>query len=91
MTGAILLDPRIYNEINCDFIHVCPQMIEILLKMKPWDKILMMTDSDSLTGMPPGTYQIGETPETLESTGKFICRTARSTAADGCFCRTCST
>ncbi len=71
VTGAILLDPRIYNEINCDFIHVCPQMIEILLKMKPWDKILMMTDSDSLTGMPPGTYQIGETPETLESNGKI--------------------
>lgn len=71
VTGAILLDPRIYNEINCDFIHVCPQMIEILLKMKSWDKILMMTDSDSLTGMPPGTYQIGETPETLEQNGKI--------------------
>lgn len=54
VTGAILLDPRIYNEINCDFIHVCPQMIEILLKMKPWDKILMMTDSDSLTGHAAG-------------------------------------
>ena len=31
----------------------------------------MMTDSDSLTGMPPGTYQIGETPETLEQNGKI--------------------
>ncbi|WP_302925851.1 N-acetylglucosamine-6-phosphate deacetylase [Holdemania filiformis] len=72
VTGAILLDPRIYNEINCDFIHVCPQMIEILLKMKSWDKILMMTDNDSMTGMPVGQYRIDNVIETLEPNGKIM-------------------
>lgn len=70
--GAILLDQRIYNEINCDFIHVCPQMIEILLAMKSRDKILMMTDNDSMTGMPPGDYLIGDVIERLESGGKIV-------------------
>ena len=72
VTGAILLDPRIYNEINCDFIHVCPQMIEILLKMKAWDKILMMTDNDSMTGMPAGDYLLDGVVERLESNGKIV-------------------
>lgn len=72
VTGAILLDPRIYNEINCDLIHVCPQMIEILLRMKSWDKILMMTDNDSMTGMPAGDYQIDGVIERLESSGKIV-------------------
>ena len=72
VSGAILLDQRIYNEINCDFIHVCPPMIEILLKMKPQDKILMMTDNDSMTGMPAGDYQIDGVIERLESSGKIV-------------------
>ena len=72
VTGAILLDPRIFNEINCDLIHVCPQMIEILLRMKAWDKILMMTDNDSLTGMPAGDYWIDGVIERLEPNGKIV-------------------
>lgn len=87
VTGAILLDPRIYNEINCDFIHVCPQMIEILLKMKAWDKILMMTDNDSMTGMPAGDYLLGRCCRTPGVKWKNWCwKTAQPMAAAGpCF------
>ncbi len=69
--GAALLNEDVYNEINCDFIHVCPQMIEVLIRMKGTDKLLMMTDSDSLTGMPSGRYMIGNTVETLNENGKI--------------------
>lgn len=47
-------------------------MIEILLRMKSWDKILMMTDNDSMTGMPAGDYQIDGVIERLESSGKIV-------------------
>jgi N-acetylglucosamine-6-phosphate deacetylase len=56
--GAVLLDKRIYNELIPDFYHVCPEMIRILLEMKPLDKILLMSDSDAMSAMKPGRYNI---------------------------------
>lgn len=56
--GAVLLDQRIYNELIADFYHVCPEMIRMLLKMKPIDKILLMSDSSPMSAMKPGIYDI---------------------------------
>ena len=56
--GAVLLDNRVYNELIPDFYHVCPEMIQILLRMKPTHKILLMSDSDAMSAMRPGKYNI---------------------------------
>ena len=52
------MDNRVYNELIPDFYHVCPEMIQILLRMKPTHKILLMSDSDAMSAMRPGKYNI---------------------------------
>ena len=55
--GAAILRDEVYCELICDFLHICPQMIEIVLKLKAHDKIMMISDSGAYAGAPAGTYR----------------------------------
>ena len=55
--GAALLRDEVYCELICDFLHICRQMIEIVLKLKPHDKIIMISDSSAYAGAPAGIYR----------------------------------
>jgi len=55
--GACLLRDEVWCEVICDFLHICPQMIEIILKLKDNDKIIMISDNVAYTGIPVGTYR----------------------------------
>lgn len=59
MVGVGLYDDDVALEIICDKIHVCPDMIKLVFKVKPIDKILLITDAMEATGLPDGNYQIG--------------------------------
>lgn len=51
-----------YNEVIMDGIHVVPEMIEFITKIKTPDKIIGVTDSLMAAGLPDGDYFIGFTP-----------------------------
>ncbi len=58
IAGAALLSD-VYTELIVDLVHVSPQMIEIVVRMKGYDRIVLITDSISATGLEDGEYQLG--------------------------------
>lgn len=57
--GGGLLDDDLVIEMICDKIHLCPDMIRLAFKVKPADKIALITDSMSATGLEDGDYSLG--------------------------------
>jgi N-acetylglucosamine-6-phosphate deacetylase len=59
--AAYVLDKQsLFAEIICDGIHVDPLMVRIFMKAKEKDRIILVTDGMSATGMPDGTYMLGD-------------------------------
>ncbi|MDL2225508.1 N-acetylglucosamine-6-phosphate deacetylase [Eubacteriales bacterium OttesenSCG-928-M02] len=71
VAGAVLRNKEIYNEINCDLNHVCKEMMELLFELKPWNRILMMTDTDPIAGLAAGRYLIDDREMICEPTGQI--------------------
>jgi N-acetylglucosamine-6-phosphate deacetylase len=59
IVGAVLSNDRIYAEIIADGIHVSPEVIHIFARAKGRDRVLLVTDAISATGMPDGNYVLG--------------------------------
>lgn len=57
---AILLKDSVYTEIIADGEHVHPAAIELVLKIKPLDKIILISDSIPLRDCPEMDYYIGK-------------------------------
>ena len=55
--GAAILRDEVYCELICDYLHICQQMVEIILRLKEHDKIMMISDSGSYAGCPTGKYR----------------------------------
>lgn len=60
LAAYVLDDASLFAEIICDGIHVDPLMVRLFLKAKGEDRAILVTDSISATGMPDGTYRLGE-------------------------------
>ena len=55
--GACILDSEVNNEIICDCQHVCPEMLEILFRVKgDFSKFLMISDNIDHAGLPADEY-----------------------------------
>jgi N-acetylglucosamine-6-phosphate deacetylase len=66
--GAALTDDRVRCELIADFNHVCQDMIELMLKIKPVGKIHLVSDSTQISGAEPGSYEfLGTTVRVGES------------------------
>jgi len=50
-------------EIIADGKHLPPELLRLILKLKPWDKISLITDSMRCAGMPEGSIQYTGTKE----------------------------
>jgi N-acetylglucosamine-6-phosphate deacetylase len=59
IAGTVLDNDALYAELICDGIHVAPELIRLWLRMKGEQKAILVTDSISATGMPDGTYKLG--------------------------------
>jgi N-acetylglucosamine-6-phosphate deacetylase len=59
IAGAVLSDDRIFAEIIADGIHVSPEVVRIFARSKGRERILLVTDAISATGMPDGSYNLG--------------------------------
>ncbi len=55
--GTILINDEITVELIADFFHVHPAVVVLLIKVKPNDKIALITDSLKITGLPGDTFE----------------------------------
>jgi len=54
LLGYALLQDELYTEIICDRRHVCLEAAEVLLKCKPLDRVIAVSDGTMASGMPSG-------------------------------------
>ncbi len=60
IVGTILDREDVYAEAICDGVHVHPAIIRLWLKMKGEEHAILVTDGMSATGVPDGTYMLGD-------------------------------
>jgi N-acetylglucosamine-6-phosphate deacetylase len=58
--GTILDSDDVYAEMICDGLHVHPAIVRLWLKVKGEERAILMTDGMSASGMPDGTYMLGD-------------------------------
>jgi N-acetylglucosamine-6-phosphate deacetylase len=58
--GAVLENDGLSADIIADGIHVDPSIVRLFLRAKGSDKAVLITDAISATGMPDGTYRLGD-------------------------------
>lgn len=76
--GAALTDPRVTTEVIADGVHVDPPAIRLLLAAKGFENVLLVSDGTAATGMPDGSYRLGNIEVTV--TGG-VCRNAEGRLA----------
>ena len=60
VVGAIFNSDNIMAEVIFDKVHVHPEAVRTLIKIKGVDKVVCITDSMSATGLAEGQYKLGE-------------------------------
>jgi N-acetylglucosamine-6-phosphate deacetylase len=60
LAAYVLDDEGLYAELIADGFHVDPMMVRLYFKSKSAERIVLVTDSMSATGMPDGKYLLGE-------------------------------
>ncbi len=58
LVESVLLDDRVTTEIITDGYHIAPSLMKLALKVKGPERLAIVTDSSSLTGLPPGSYTL---------------------------------
>jgi N-acetylglucosamine-6-phosphate deacetylase len=58
--GIVLDRDHMYAEAICDGVHLDPAFVSLWLKLKGEERAILVTDGMSATGMPDGTYALGE-------------------------------
>ena len=54
--GAVLTDDRVFCEAICDFVHLAPETVKLILRMKGVDRVCIIDDAGPITGVPDGVY-----------------------------------
>jgi len=58
--GAIMTSPKVSAELIADGIHVDEAAMRMLVELKTPDRVILVSDGTSATGMPDGKYQLGK-------------------------------
>ncbi|HHY43113.1 MAG: N-acetylglucosamine-6-phosphate deacetylase [Firmicutes bacterium] len=59
ISGAALIDERVYCEMICDGIHLHPGAMKLVVKAKGKDKVILISDSMMAAGLSDGEYTLG--------------------------------
>ncbi|MFA7230125.1 MAG: N-acetylglucosamine-6-phosphate deacetylase [Victivallaceae bacterium] len=62
LVGAGLMHNEVFIEFICDTLHICPDMINLVFKLKSTERIQLITDAMCAAGMPDGDYELGGLP-----------------------------
>lgn len=65
MVGAALASDALTCELIADLVHVHPAVLALTLRLKDAERIALVTDAMSGTGMPDGDYTLGGLPVTV--------------------------
>jgi len=57
--GAVLTSPKISAELIADGVHVDEAAMRMLVELKTPERVILVSDGISATGMPDGKYQLG--------------------------------
>ena len=57
--GAILTSPKVSAELIADGVHVDEAAMRMLVELKTPERVILVSDGISATGMPDGKYQLG--------------------------------
>jgi N-acetylglucosamine-6-phosphate deacetylase len=57
--GAVLTSPKVSAELIADGVHVDDAAMRILIELKTAERVILVSDGMSATGMPDGKYQLG--------------------------------
>ena len=49
-----LLNRDVFTELNCDRIHVHQSAIQLALRLRPWERIMLISDAIAPAGLAPG-------------------------------------
>jgi N-acetylglucosamine-6-phosphate deacetylase len=56
---AALLDPRVGIELIADGVHIHPAVLELALRLKGLEQVVLVSDGTRAVGMPDGDYDLG--------------------------------
>ena len=59
MVGSGLIDEDLKMELICDGVHLCPDFIKLMFRMKSIDQLMLITDSMSGSWIDSGQVQLG--------------------------------
>lgn len=76
--GAVLITPEVTAELIADGIHVDEVAMKILLQAKGAERVVLISDGLSATGMPDGKYMLGGLEVTVNG---GVCRSAEGRLA----------
>ncbi len=76
--GAVLTSPEISAELIADGVHVEEAAMKLLLLAKGAERVILVSDGLSATGMPDGNYTLGGFEVTVSG---GVCRNAEGTLA----------
>jgi len=65
VVGAALASDALTCELIADLVHVHPAVLALTLRLKSAERIALVTDAMSGTGMPDGDYTLGGLPVTV--------------------------
>jgi N-acetylglucosamine-6-phosphate deacetylase len=57
--GAVLTSPKVSAELIADGVHVDEAAMRMLVELKTPERVILVSDGMSATGMPDGKYQVG--------------------------------
>ena len=69
LVGSGLLYDEVNVELICDKLHISPDMIRLVFKVKGADHVMLISDAMRAAGMPEGEYTLGGLPVVVSSDG----------------------
>jgi N-acetylglucosamine-6-phosphate deacetylase len=75
---ACLNEPEVLAEVIPDGVHLAPQIVRLALRTKGPDRVALITDAFSATGLPEGTHTLGPHQVTVRGA---VCTLADGTIA----------
>lgn len=70
--GAGLLHHELFTEIIADGLHLSLETLQLIYRLKPLDKLIIISDSTALAGLPAGDYHLPNNTITLTKEGKIV-------------------
>jgi N-acetylglucosamine-6-phosphate deacetylase len=76
--GAVLTSPEVSAELIADGVHVDAAAMRMLVDIKAPERVILVSDGTSATGMPDGKYELGTVKVTVSN---GVCRNAQGKLA----------